>query len=100
MASLMDMSLSKLWDMVKGSLVCCSPRGHKELDTTERLNKNNRENSFRLCQVKIGSETIPSFSHPVNGKDLAGLRSGQITNWKLLCVFSVMFFPSLNPCLL
>ena len=32
-----DMSLSKLWEMVKdrGSLVCCSPWGHKELDTTE-----------------------------------------------------------------
>ena len=28
-----DMSLSKLWKMVKDS-VCCSPRGHKELDTT------------------------------------------------------------------
>ena len=23
-----------------GSLVCCSPRGHKELDTTEQLNNN------------------------------------------------------------
>ena len=22
----------------KGSLACCSPRGHKELDTTEQLN--------------------------------------------------------------
>ena len=22
----------------QGSLVCCSPRGHKESDTTERLN--------------------------------------------------------------
>ena len=28
-----DLSLSKLWEMVKGSLVCCSPRGCKELDT-------------------------------------------------------------------
>ena len=28
-----DMSLSKLWKMVKDS-VCCSPRGHKELDKT------------------------------------------------------------------
>ena len=28
-----DMSLSKLRKMVKDS-VCCSPRGHKELDTT------------------------------------------------------------------
>ena len=32
----MDMSLSKLWQMVKnkGSLACCSPWGHKELDVT------------------------------------------------------------------
>ena len=25
----------------QGSLACCSPWGHKELDTTERLNNNN-----------------------------------------------------------
>ena len=33
----MNMSLSKLWEIVKdrGSLACCSPWGHKELDTTE-----------------------------------------------------------------
>ena len=24
----------------RGSLVCCSPRGHKESDTTEQLNNN------------------------------------------------------------
>ena len=36
----MDTSLSKLQKMVKaqGSLVCCSPWGHKVLDTTEQLN--------------------------------------------------------------
>ena len=36
----MDVSLSKLQELVmgQGSLACCSPRGHKELDTTERLN--------------------------------------------------------------
>ena len=27
----------------QGSLVCCSPWGHKELDTTERLNSNNSD---------------------------------------------------------
>ena len=33
----MDMSLSKLQEMVKdkGSLACCSPRGHKESDMAE-----------------------------------------------------------------
>ena len=32
----MDMSLSKLWEMVKdgGSLACCSPWDHRESDTT------------------------------------------------------------------
>ena len=32
----MDLSLSKLWEMVKGqgSLACYSPWGHKELDMT------------------------------------------------------------------
>ena len=30
-----DMSLSKLQEVVKGSLVCCNPWGHKESDMTE-----------------------------------------------------------------
>ena len=35
----MDMSLSKLWECGgQGGLACCSPWGHKESDTTERLN--------------------------------------------------------------
>ena len=39
--TLMDMSLSKLQELVMATqegLVCCSPSGLKELDTTERLN--------------------------------------------------------------
>ena len=36
----MDMSLSRLRDSEgQGSLVCYSPWGHKELDTTEQLNE-------------------------------------------------------------
>ena len=31
----MDMSLSKLQELVKDSVVCCNPWGHKESDTTE-----------------------------------------------------------------
>ena len=40
MTNSMDMSLSKFQELVmgQGSLVCCSPRGRKESDTTERLN--------------------------------------------------------------
>ena len=36
----MDMSLSKLWELVirQGGLVCCSPCGREESDTTEQLN--------------------------------------------------------------
>ena len=36
----MDMSLSKLWELMdrRGSLVCCSPWGGKESDLTELLN--------------------------------------------------------------
>ena len=34
-----DMSLSKLWEIVKDTAdPCCSPWGRKELDTTEQLN--------------------------------------------------------------
>ena len=33
--NLMDVSLSKLWEMVKGSLACCCPWVHKESDMTE-----------------------------------------------------------------
>ena len=36
----MDMSVGKLWELVirQGGLACCGPWGHKELDTTKRLN--------------------------------------------------------------
>ena len=35
--NLMDKSLSKLRELVQGSLACCSSWGHKESDVTERL---------------------------------------------------------------
>ena len=35
--NLMDMSLSKLWDLVMDREVCCSPQGCKESDSAEWL---------------------------------------------------------------
>ena len=48
----MDMNLSKLQELVMGSLVCCSPWGRKELDTTEQLNWTEWEN--RLWMLLMG----------------------------------------------
>ena len=40
----MDMSLSTLWAMEKDKKDgCCSPRGHRESDMTERLNNDNNK---------------------------------------------------------
>ena len=43
-----DMNLSKLWEVreEKESLVCCSPQGHRESDTTQQYNKNKINFSF------------------------------------------------------
>ena len=31
----------------QGSLVCCSPRGHRESDTNERLDSNNPQSELK-----------------------------------------------------
>ena len=43
-----DRSLSKLKELVvnRGGLACCSPWGHKELDTTELLNSKGQEDEM------------------------------------------------------
>ena len=64
----MDMSLSKLWEMVMDSLVCCSPWGHKKADTTEQLNNNNHINRLKeekpqdhIIDAAKTFEKIPTF---------------------------------------
>ena len=55
----------------QGSLVCCSPWGHKELDITEWLNNN----SIHInCQLRSGGHYTAEGTH------------GLLTKWKLLLV--------------
>ena len=42
----------------QGSLVCCSPWGCKDLDTTERLNNNNKMNDLVLCFIIFKVKSI------------------------------------------
>ena len=48
----MDMILSRLQELDgQGSLACCSPWGHTESDTPERLNNNKEERDRSLLPV-------------------------------------------------
>ena len=75
----MDMSLSKpgVGDG-QGSLVCCSPWGHKESDTTERLNwtDHHRATVFKTQTLLLG---LPHshFIHPFSWN----YRVCLIVNW-------------------
>ena len=40
----------------QGSLACCSPWGHKEVDTIERLNNNNKRQERRKNKHRIVCE--------------------------------------------
>ena len=44
----------------QGSLACCSPWGHKKLDTTEQLNNGNNNNKTKGEGIKN------NFYHPVS----------------------------------
>ena len=59
----MDMSLSKLWELVdgQGGLACCGPWGCKESDTTDRLNQTELMSS-RSSEKSLG---LPSFHSPI-----------------------------------
>ena len=46
----MDMNFSKLWDIVKGILVCCSTWGLKGLGMTAWLN-NNKDSTYRKLSL-------------------------------------------------
>ena len=46
----------------QGSLVCCSPGDHKELDMTERLNNNKNNASGPTTSWEIDGETVETVS--------------------------------------
>ena len=53
----------------QGSLACCSPRGHKESDVTERLNNNCSQSDYwigekKMCSLlsmSLGDKQIPNY---------------------------------------
>ena len=70
----MDMSLSKLWEVVEdgGRLACSSPWGHKESDTTERLNSNNKADiNVGNILLSVDKVTEPSWQprHSVDSSE-------------------------------
>ena len=46
----------------QGSLMCCSPWAHKELDTTERLNSSSKEHRLGKSQITVISMEQPSWN--------------------------------------
>ena len=64
----MDMSLSKLQEMVKDreALVCCTLWGHKQSDTTERLNDNRalKEGSISMSIRRLWNFSLDQVEGP------------------------------------
>ena len=54
----------------QGSLACCSPWGHKELDTTEWLNNNSNISRELLLQPSTVHMSIPDTKHETPGASL------------------------------
>ena len=65
--------VSKLWEIVRqGSLVCCSPWGHQELDITKWLNNNKVRGSQHQCS---GSRTLECSGFWSGGLRACGRRT-------------------------
>ena len=104
----MEISLSKLWELVMDrGLVCCGPWGHEELDTTEGLNWS----ELNLFSVHVVSATLRILLFAVRSVSCVQLfatlwtaaRQASLSftiSWsllKLICIEPVM--PSNHPIL-
>ena len=111
----MDVSLSKLWEMVKNrepypGQACFSPWGHRESDTIQRLNNNKEKKETTLSPSDVDTVTrkwlLPRHQIPhILTLDLPSSRTVRnkyflIATKSLLFVLSVLTDKKSNTCLL
>ena len=76
----MDMSLSKLWELVgdgQGGLECCSPWGCKESDMTEWLNWTEEHNLY-ICIVCMHVQLCDAMDCSPSGSSVHEIPKGRI----------------------
>ena len=82
----MNTSLSKLWETEgRGSLACCSPWGHQELDTTEQVKNKNKWGTDIFPPRPEMEPTLRSFCS--GNRNLNPWTAGEV----LSCVFFHLF---------
>ena len=63
----------------QGGLACCSPWGHKELDTTEQLNNNNKKVQIQEAEIVKHmfhkNRLFPLLRMPLKGMGMRGRAS-------------------------
>ena len=79
----------------QGNLVCCSPWGHKESDTTQQLNNNNNIPTLEVMEGKVKTQTKQSlqenfsphpYTHPVIPKTQLKAQMGALQKMLLQVV--------------
>ena len=62
----------------QGSLMCCSPWGHKELDTTQWLNNNNKSKKVQRQAMRIKDRTFKYANFKNTHVGQLGSLNGQV----------------------
>ena len=93
-----DMGLSSSWDSEgQGSLVCCSPWGHIESDTTEWLNNNKTSVEYLWMFVKWTKHDYHNIYSHVFSRIFLNPRLGFIIYCPFCSQFIVHFVHNNNP---